>query len=278
MNLKPRLNKIKLNNKYNMKLTLGTIAFFAFALTSIHAQDQSSGFRHPLQIQATGLYSKIQVQGNAGDRRDKDDYIRNQNGHIEGEWKAFENLGFSLNTGYTNFQRTDSGSFKGRDRIGFGIKSAWEFDNWLLGGGVLGFSPNSQQPKTETNNPDFFVVRPYLGLGYKIGDFQVQGELHFQTETNDAFRERFNEEFRRHYQAGVSFSYGILESLNLFLEMETRVPYNLEIDTDTRYASVYPGVSFETQDYGTFAVSAGFPIINDRLYDRSVRLQYFYFW
>lgn len=268
------------NHMKNNKIKCIIFSFFAFVLTNtnVYSRDTGSGFRHPLQIQAVGLYNKVNVQANAADLRGENEYTREQNARLEGEWRAFENVSFLANAGYTNLEQNVGGSYKGQDRFGLGIKSAWESENWVFGAGVLGFSRNPSQPKFENVNPDFYILRPYLGAGYKWGNFQIQGELHVQTETNSDFKEKFNEEFRRHYQAGVSFSYGFGDFVNAFLEVETRVPYDREIDRDSRYASVYPGISIPTEDFGTFAISAGFPIINDRVYDRSVRLQYFYFW
>jgi hypothetical protein len=253
--------------------------FFVFILIAsicpVIAESSSSKFRHPLQIQAVGLYSKIQVQASAADKRLEDVYTRNQNAMVEGEWKALDNVSFLLTTGLTNFSRSDSGSFKGRDRIGFGIKSAWENENWLIGGGAVVYNRNGAQPKSEIYSPDLYILRSYFGVGFKAGDFQVQSDFQFQSETNSQFKEKFNEEFHRHFQAGVSLSYGVFENLAVFAEVETRIPYNKEIDKESRYASVYPGISIPTESYGTFAISAGIPIMNDRIYDRSVRLNYF---
>lgn len=270
-------NASKMQKMISVGFLFPGLCFFGWS-SSIEAQSQSSGFRHPLQIQAVGLYNKVQFQANAAERRADENYLRNQNLGLEGEWKAFENVSFTGNIGYTNLQQTEAGSYKGRDRIGLGAKSAWESENWIMGAGILGFAPNPSQPKTENVNPDFYILRPYIGAGYKWGSFQIQAELHVQTETNTSFRERFNEEFRRHYQGGISASYGVMENLDLFLEMETRIPYDPEIDRASRYASLFPGVSIPTEEYGTFALSAGFPLIEDRIYDRSVRFQYFYFW
>jgi hypothetical protein len=264
--------------KFSYKKTEYLYILFLFLLShgSLIADSNSSKFRHPLQIQAVGLYSKIQLQGNAGDKRKDDEYSRNQNAMAEGEWKAFDTLSFLLTTGYTNYQQSSPGSFRGRDRIGLGVKSAWESENWLFGGGLIVYNQNAAHPKSENYNPDFYIMKSYLGLGFKIGDFQLQSEVQFQSETNSQFKEKYNDEFRRHYQAGVSISYGILKNLAAFVELETRVPYNKIIDKDARYAAIYPGVSFPTEEYGTFAISGGIPVIDDRIYDRSIRLNYFF--
>jgi hypothetical protein len=250
---------------------------FLFLANALSAQENSSKFQHPLNIQAVGLYSKVQVDGSAWERRNGDKYQNNKTAKIEGEIKAFENLSFAINTGYTDFTQTDSGSYKGRDRIGFGLKTAWEGENWLFGMGVFGYSKNSTIPKTETFNPDFLLVRPYLGGGFRLLGFQVLANVEFQTETNSSFKEKYNDEFRRHYKAGASVGYTFFDTLTLFLEAETRIPFNKEIDTNTRYGNAYPGISYKT-DLGTFALSGGIPVINDRLFDRQVKVSYFYFW
>lgn len=247
--------------------------------TVLYAQNHpSSAFRHPLQIQAPALYNKFRVQGNASDRSNDKEYIREQNLGIEGEWRFLENISLTLKSGYTDHRNTESASYKGQDRLGLGIKSAWEWEDLLVGVGILGFSRHPSAPKTASIQPDFFQLRPYLGVGYKIGDFQMQSEFHFQTETNSQFRENFSEEFRRHYQLGLSLSYGLVDFLSAYLELETRIPYNSKIDTNTRYATAYPGVAFHSESWGRFAVSAGIPVMNERIVDRSVRIQYFYFW
>lgn len=244
---------------------------------AIIGQSNSSKFRHPLQTQSIGLYSKIQVQASAADKKIEDVYSRNQNAKVEGEWKGFDNISFLLTTGLTNYNRSESGSFKGRDRIGFGVKSAWESENWLIGGGAVVYNRNGAQPRTEIYNPDLYILRSFFGVGFKIGDFQIQTDFQFQSETNSQFKEKFNEEFHRHYQVGASLSYGIFENLAVFAEAETRIPYHKEIDKESRYATVYPGISIPTESYGTYALSVGIPIMNDRIYDRSIRLNYFFF-
>ncbi|MCG9875306.1 MAG: hypothetical protein MH321_11035 [Leptospiraceae bacterium] len=252
------------------------IGFLLFA-NGLLAQDNSSKFVHPLNIQAVGLYSKIQVDGSAWERRNGEKYQNNKTARVEGEIKAFENLSFAINTGYTDFTQTDSGSYKGRDRVGFGAKTAWEGENWQFGMGVFGYSKDTTIPKTESFNPNFLLVRPYLGGGFRFLGFQILANVEFQTETNSKFKETYNEEFRRHYKAGASLAYTFFDKLTLFLEAETRIPYNKEIDTNIRYGNAYPGISYKS-DLGTFALSAGIPVIDDRLFDRQAKLSYFYFW
>ncbi|WCL49935.1 hypothetical protein [Leptospira sp. GIMC2001] len=275
INISKAVHFLVKNCKYTLYFSIAVI--YIFSADSISAQENSSKFRHPLNIQAVGLYSKIQLDGTSWERRDGETYQNSKKGIVEGEFKALENLSFAFNTGYTNFTNTDSGSYKARDRIGFGVKSAWEGKDWLFGMGLYGYSKDSHIPKTETVNPNLYLVRPYIGGGFQFIGFQILANIEFQSETNSKFNESYNEEFRRHYKVGASVSYGFTDFLTGFLEAETRIPYNKEIDTNTRYGNVYPGISYKS-DVGTFAVSAGFPVIDDRLFDRQVRLSYFYFW
>lgn len=239
---------------------------------------KNSKFHHPLQIQAGGLYNKINLQLNGDDRRKENEYRRTQNGTYEGEIKLIDSLSVSLSSGYSKQDKTDSGTFRGRERIRLGIKYAYESDNLLLAVGIFQFTRDLFREKTETNNPDFFILRPYFGMGYRINNFQIQTNFHFQSETNELFKERIHEEFRRHYQISLALSYSLLENLDVFFEFEKRFPYDSYVDIETRFANVYPGFLVHTKNHGSFGISAGFPVIHDRIFDRSLRLQYFYFW
>jgi hypothetical protein len=273
---------MKILFNYKFMIIRKIISIFSISIlfisSAIVAQENSSKFRHPLNVQAIGLYTKIQVEGTAWERRNGEEYQKSHSGKMEGELKAFNNLSFALNSGYTNFHRTDSGSYKGQERISGGVKAAWEGENWLFGMGVFGSTRDTTIPKSESYNPNLYLVRPYLGGGIRFLGFQALINLEYQSETNSKFKERYNEEFQRHYKAGASLGYSFTDSWTIFLEAETRVPYNKNIDKNIRYGNVYPGFSYKSESWGTIALSGGIPVIDDRLFDRQMKLSYFYFW
>jgi hypothetical protein len=240
--------------------------------------EKSSDWKHPIQMQSGALYTKLGASVQAEDRRNQDDYIRSGGIFVESEIRFWENLSFLVETGYRRRERTDTGRIQGMDRVGLGIKSAWEWESAYFGMGILGYSRDTSSPKTEENNPQLYLLRPFVSAGYRFQEFQIQGQLSFQSETNSRFRESFSEEFRRYYQVNLTASHDLGLGFDAFLEWEARLPYDREIDRESRNLAVFPGLAWTANSAGRFAISAGFPLWKDRIFDRSLQLQYLYLW
>ncbi|GBF51370.1 hypothetical protein LPTSP4_29060 [Leptospira ryugenii] len=259
--------------------------FFAIlsvsSLSSLYAQ--SSGFSHPLQVEPITTYNKIKIQYGFWDKRILGVYEENRNIHFEGEYKFWSNFSILGSFGRSRYSITDTKPEVSWDRLQIGIKYAKSWDlgggQFVLGGGIRAFDQKRNAEIRERENPDYYQIRPNIGIGYMYGRFQILSELRFQTETNRRFRESELEEFRRYYQLGIAPSFAISDSLRIFSELEYREPFNKTVDTKTRFANLYPGLSFQTETYGAFAFSLQVPLLNkdENSMDRGWRFSYFYF-
>ena len=149
----------------------------------------------------------------------------------------------------------------------------------LIGAGVKFYDRKRGAPLQERENPEYYLVSPNFGLGFKSGKFEIMTEFRFQTETNRKFKEGTLEEFRRFYQFGIAPSYSITPNLRGFLEFEYREPYDKIIDTKTRFFNFYPGISYNTDNFGTFNLSLQVRLLSkeENSIDRGIRFSYFYF-
>lgn len=244
---------------------------------------KSKGFAHPLQVEPVSVYTK--VRGNAGywDRDFNGTYEEIKNINIEGELKFWENFSVLTSMGRTQVSLTDSPREITWDRANLGLKYAKTFDfgssQFLIGGGLRVFDRKRNSVFRERENPDYYLVRPNFGFGYKNGIFELLSEFRFQTETNKQARESNLEEFRRYYQIGIAPSIALGESFRVFTEFEYREPFDKVIDTNTRFFNFYPGFSYKTDSVGTFSVSlmAGILPKKENSMDRGIRFSYFYF-
>jgi hypothetical protein len=249
---------------------------------SISAQN-GGAFAHPLQIEPVAVYNKLRVNGSYWDRRSQGTYEQNRNLQVEGEYIFINNFSVSSSIGRNNYQLTDSASETTWDRWNAGIKYGKVFDfgtsQFLIGGGIHIFDKKRGSELRERENPDYYLIRPNLGIGYSMGRFQIMTEFRFQTETNRAFKENSLEEFRRYYQFGIAPSFALTEKTRGFLELEYREPFDKNVDTRTRFFNLYPGVSYATENLGTFSISLQLALLSrgENAIDKGIRFSYFYF-
>jgi len=259
-------------------------SLFLFFPSLLFAQSSSgSQFAHPLQVEPTALYSKIRGNFQYWDKRNSDQFERNRNINLEGEYKFNPNFSVISSIGRNEYQLTGSERELRWDRWNAGIKFSKEFQcfggDCFFGTGIRLFNSMSERYNSLRENPVFYQVRPNLGFGYKSGIFEIQAELRYQTETTRSAREENLEQFRRYYQLGLAPSIQLTESIRTFLEFEYREPVQKEIDTKTRFFQFYPGITYNKKGFGTIGISALFPVIpvENNAFDRGMKVSYFVF-
>jgi hypothetical protein len=249
--------------------------FFSFSIFS-----EDSKFSVPLRVEPVGVYTKIRVDAGASENRERNVYEREKQAYLEGELKFLNYFSVKLGTTKTQWERSGSKTLTELDRVNLGLKFAMEHSvgggTFAWGGGVRGFDRQSQKVARDSVAPEMYLIRPHFNIGYKYNAFEIILNGHVQSETNRRFKEGSDEEFRRHYQVGVSISYGLTENFRVFLESELRRPYNERIDTKSKFWNIYPGLSYQIYQNGFLGLSLQFPVTPDRLMDRGVRISYFH--
>ncbi|WP_210416283.1 hypothetical protein [Leptospira idonii] len=265
---------------------LFTFLFF-FAVGTISADEPntntSSVFAHPLQVEPVAVYTKVRGNISYWDKRQNGVYEENKNINIEGEFRFWQNFSVISSIGKNRYSYTNSEPENTWDRWNVGLKYGKIWDTgtsqFLFGAGLRLYDKKRGGDLKERENPEYYLVRPNVGFGFKRGPFEIMSELRFQTETNSKGRESNLEEFRRYYQVGIAPSYGVSPSVRIFAELEYREPFDKTVDTRTRYFNFYPGFSYKTESLGTFSLSAQFAGLakNENAMDHGVRFSYFYF-
>ncbi|BDA80641.1 hypothetical protein LPTSP3_g35710 [Leptospira kobayashii] len=251
--------------------------------TTTAAPSTSSKFAHPIQIEPVAIYTKVRVNAIYWDKKYLGVYEENKNINIEGEYAFTKTLSVTSSLGRNQYSFTDSETEKTWDRWNAGLKYGKVWDNgtsqWLFGAGLRLYDRKRNSELKERENPELYLVRPNIGMGYKNGAFEIMTELRFQTETNSKLKESNIQEFRRYYQLGIAPSFAVTPSLRVFTELEYREPFAKDIDTRTRFFNFYPGVSYATEKAGTFSLSLLFPVLakNENAIDRGIRFSYIYF-
>jgi hypothetical protein len=264
-----------------MKLIL--ISILSIVCLNPIISQTTSNFSHPLQIEPVAIYNKARVTGTYWDKKQLGVYEQYRNLQLEGELNFWNDFSVISSIGKTNYIITDSEPENSFDRLNLGLKYGKIFNlgssQLLVGGSMKFFNKKLDGELKSRENPDYFLMRPNFGLGYKSGRFEIMSEFRFQTETNRNLKEGSLDEFRRYYQFGIAPSWAITPQVRVFTELEYREPYDKVIDTKTRFFNFYPGFSYNTQEFGTFSVSLQLSILSrdENAMDRGLRLSYFYF-
>ncbi len=247
------------------------------------AKSPSKNFAHPLQIEPVAVYTKIRGNLSYWDRNFNKVYEEVRSLNAEGELKFWENFSITTSVGRTQVVLTDSPTETTWDRANLGLKYAKVIDTgssqWLIGGGIRFYDQKRNSLFRERENPEYYLIRPNFGIGFKKGIFELMSEFRFQTETTRKGRESSLEEFRRYYQVGIAPSIALGESFRIFTELEYREPFDKTVDTNTRFFNFYPGVSYKTDSMGTFSLSLMAALLpkSENAIDRGIRFSYFYF-
>ncbi|MCW7505737.1 hypothetical protein [Leptospira paudalimensis] len=258
------------------------ILFFSF-VSSVFSQFNNKGFAHPLQIEPVAVYSKVRGNLSYWDKDYNQVKEINKNVGVEGEYKFSESFSVISSVGRTEYSQTDTTKEFTWDRYNVGLKYGKIFDagnsQFLIGGGLRIYDKKRNSLFREHENPEYYLIRPNFGLGYKYGIFQIMTEIRFQTETNKQGRESKLDEFKRYYQIGIAPSFGIADSVRIFTELEYREPIDKTADKNLRYFNFFPGISMNTESMGTFSFSLMFGMLPkaDNAMDRGIRFSYFYF-
>lgn len=263
----------------NRFLSISLVLFFLLQISIIA---QESKFEHPLRIEPASVYTKVRVDGSIAENHQLATYQKDKNLSFEGELKFLEYFSVKASGGKTWYQTTNTKPLNQWDRWNLGLKFAKESGSRngrvVFGGGVRLFNRQVGEHPRADIAPDLYLVRPHLSFGFGFGDFELILEGAFQTETNRRFKEGPKEEFKRHYQGGLSISQRISDSFRLFIETEYREPYDKKVDLNTRGWYWYPGISFTPYEKGRITASFQFPVSKeDYLYERGMRLSFFHF-
>ncbi|MDF3820964.1 hypothetical protein P3G55_13710 [Leptospira sp. 96542] len=255
------------------------LSFFSVGLFA----EPNAGFAHPLQIEPVAVYTKIRGNITYWDKDFNQVYEQNKNLNVEGEFKFFDHFSIISSLGRNEYSYTDSGKEATWDRWNAGIKYGkifdWGSSQFLIGAGLRLYDKKRNAVFRERENPDYYLVRPNFGLGFKYGIFEIMSEFRFQTETNRHGRETNLQEFKRYYQVGLAPSVGLTKSFRIFTELEYREPFDKEVDKSMRYFNLYPGATYKTESFGTFGLSLLFGMLpkDENAMDRGIRFSYFYF-
>jgi len=239
-----------------------------------------AAFAHPLWIEPACVYTLVRADLGGAENHDGDVYERARYVRARGEYAWGDFFSVSARFGATQYERTDAAPLREADRLGLGVKFVYTGLStggaFALGGSLGIFDRKRFSPERAGEDARLYLLRPALLFGWKRGALELLAEIRFQTETNNRFREEFNQEFRRHYQFGIALSWGEAGGPRLFAETEYREPYDRVVDAGNRFWHFYPGVAWDFPRFGRAAVSLLIPIRGDGPADRGMRISYFY--
>lgn len=225
-----------------------------------------SRFQHPVMIHAGDIYRKIKFDYDHREQRDLDVFEMRRSLAAEIEYSFLNYFSCSLRGGYYYRDKTDTERQSNPERILVGLKGSYFFiEKKVLAGGFLNIhSSQSKIPPQEGENSELFHIEGGASLGFIRGDFQFLSNFIFQTESNSQFKEKYGQQFRRHYQVDLGVAYMRFSPLLLHLESSYREPYSKKIDTNTRFWYLYPGVSSSVGGYGIISVAMQISVLNKK--------------
>jgi hypothetical protein len=249
-------------------------------LLSKNLFSEDSKFAIPQRVEPVGVYTKIRIDAGGSEKRDINYYEREKQAYLEGELKFLEYFSIKLGTTKTQWEKSGAKTLTELDRFNVGLKFAREhstsFGAFAWGFGTRLFDRQNPKLKRDDIAPDLYILKTHFNLGLKINNFEIITNFQFQSETNRQLKEEANQEFRRNYLGSIALSYGFTENLRGFLETEYRAPYNPKIDLNIRSWNLYPGFSYQIYSGGFLGFSVQIPMLQERTYDRGVRLSYYH--
>lgn len=250
------------------------ILILCFSYNSIYSQNS---FNHPLMINSGDLYRYININYYQIENKTPDVYERDRSINLAGEYRLLNNFAITASSGRTKYEKTDTEPIQKSNRFQLGLKVAHKWKNNLLTGAFAKYYKSDRGAVHRQNeNPDLFFLEAGLSFGYKIKKFEFISNILINSESNAKFKEKFGENFHRHYQFEFSISRKIIKSGILFIETSYREPYNKIIDTNTRFWYLYPGVTYDIS-FGRLGISLQTPVLVGGLQDRGGKLTYMYF-
>lgn len=259
----------------NRHLILGLILFFASASLLIAVD-----FEDPLLVEPVTAENRILVSVSSFEKTEEDRYSRLGSAKLLGEYAFNPMFSVGLSGGGLKEWRDGAETLTLTDRYGiFGrFFYQWKKEQNIFGfsAGLKVFSPLYNSPVRDNFNPEYSLIRPHVGFSYAFGNFQIISELRFESQTNSRFKENnLDDEFHRHYQFGLSASYGINDKLRVFLETEYREPYNKDYDTE-RFWYAGPGFAFNINENMSLRGIYIQRVRLDSMYDKGGSIQFLY--
>jgi hypothetical protein len=143
---------------------------------------------------------------------------------------------------------------------------------------AFGFSlsvfEKQEGPYLKDESVKYYLIKPGISMGIRLGRFDIGGAFHYQSETNKSFKEGKNDEFRRHYQLELYSILKLNSWWNLHLESAYREPYNKKIDVNVRFWHILPGISFILNEKHNIGLSLLVPLLKEGYADRGAQIRY----
>lgn len=240
-------------------------------------------FNQPLRIEPASVFTKIRIDAKGDQKSTKDNSETTKSLGIEGELSFLKLISIKAAGGRSIYENKGSSSVQYNTPGMFGLKIGKDFGSssgaFAIGAGLKVFDKPSKRPELKRNDTanSFYLVRPNLSMGFRFRDFEAHTEFQFQTETSSKFKEGSRDEFKRHYQAGLSLSQGFLGIFRVYLETEYRVPYNKKIDTNALSWNFYPGISIAPYKGGLISISGMIPVMRKEYAEKGILISFMHF-
>ena len=215
---------------------------------------------HPLMLKAPDIYRKVRFDYMDLETRNDTVYERKQALLFEGEYSFLKYYSFSFSGGRYKRNKTDTEELDYFERFQAGLKARKYWENKLLTGAFINlYSSQADLPKTEDENHTLFLAEGGFSLGYLFNQSRLTATIFLQTESNYKFREEYGQQFRRFYQYELGYTWLWKENLDLLVETAYRQPYDRDIDRESMFWYLYPGLLYKTS-IGNFGVSLQYPM------------------
>ncbi len=115
---------------------------------------------------------------------------------------------------------------------------------------------------------DLGFVELYFGLGYFYSSFIAKISVHWNTQTNQKFKEKTNQEFEKKWLLNASFGYKI-KNLFFWIESQYQKIYDPK-QSKAEYFLYGPSFGYELYSFQISFLYLFYP--KDSLYDKEIRL------
>ena len=215
---------------------------------------------HSLMIKAPDIYRKARFDYLDLETRNETVYERKQALLFEGEYSFFKYYSASFSGGRYTRKKTDTEELNYFERFQVGLKARKYWENKLLTGAFFNvYSSQADLPQTEDENHTLFLVEGGFSLGYLFEKSRLSATIYMQSESNYKFTEEYGMQFRRFYQYELGYTWLWKNNLDLLIETAYRQPYDSEIDKESMFWYLYPGLMYKTS-IGNFGFSLQHPM------------------
>ena len=262
----------------------GSVGFFGLVLTFLFGVS-ASGLaelqaqetpRAPgtLRIESPRVATSIRLDGEVQEFNPNEDTdLKEKSLRLEGELRFFENFSLGIQAGIRREEIEGSDTRTYFERPGLSIRYIRPTGGLFWGGGLRLFNKHYSREAVEGEDPTLYRIRPMLLLGLVLGELELAAEAHYQSQTNQKFKEDLDQEFRRHYQLGLSASFGLGKHWRIHTETEYRLPYDKNLDAESRFWNFYPGISYNFSGGSRINLYLSMPVLTrSRNLDRGAGL------